>query len=86
MPNAAFRDFVPEIRLIASEAYQRASHFVERDPLLVGRDREFLNAMLSKRVRELIEAGEQDVIRLANGAISRARQLTQRDARLRQAA
>ena len=86
MPQEAFRELLPEIQLVASEAYQRASHFLERDPLLVGKNRNYLNKVACQRIRELINVGEKDVIRLANGAITTVRQLTEQNGRFRAAA
>ena len=86
MPQEAFREILPEFQLVAFEAYQRASHFIERDPLLIGENRDYLKKVLCHRICELIRVGEKDVIRLANGAISKVRQLTDRNERLRAAA
>ena len=86
MPQRAFGDLVPELRLVAVEAFQRACHFVERDPVLAGQDREFLKRLMSDRIRQSVNTGEHDMLRLANGAISRVRQLSQEEGKLRAAA
>ena len=76
MPHAAFSELAPDSRAVGYDAYSRAFQFVERDPLLVGWDREFLSGVLSQRIRELVQRGERDVIRVANAAITRVRELT----------
>jgi hypothetical protein len=86
MPQRAFGDLVPELRLVAVEAFQRACHFVERDPILTGQDREFLKRLMSDKIRQGVNTGEHDMLRLADGAISRARQLAQEKGKLRAAA
>ena len=86
MSHRAFGDLVPELRLVAVEAFQRACHFVERDPLLTGQDREFLKRLMSDRIRQGVNSGEHDLIRLANAAITRVRQLSEVNGSFRAAA
>lgn len=86
MEPAVFREFAPEIRLVASEAYRRACYFVEGDPQLVGGDRQFLKAVMADRICDLIKGGEHGTIRLANAAISTVRKFIQEPQMLRTAA
>jgi hypothetical protein len=86
MPQGAFGDLVPELRLVAVEAFNRACGFVERDPVLTGQDREFLKGLMSERIRRDVNSGEHDIIRLANAAIGRVRQLAQVNGKFRAAA
>jgi len=79
MPRGAFSELVPELELVATEAYQRARHFVERDPLLIGQDQEILSSVLCRRIRELTLSGESNVIRLANAAIRAGRQMAEQE-------
>ena len=65
-----------EASAIASEAFSRSWHFIERDPVLAGHDRETLQAELALRIQEIISSGasELDPLRIANWAISRVRE------------
>jgi hypothetical protein len=65
----------PEVSVIASEAFSRSWHFIERDPVLAGHDRETLQADLALRIQQIMsDASERDPLRIANRAIGRVRE------------
>jgi hypothetical protein len=66
----------PEPSPVASEAFSRSWHFIERDPVLVGHDRETLQAELALQIQDIMsESGsERDPLRIANLAIGRVRE------------
>jgi hypothetical protein len=67
----------PEVVAVASEAFSRSWHFIERDPVLAGHDRETLQAELARRILEILNASheaERDLLRIANRAISKVRE------------
>ena len=61
---------------IASEAFSRSWHFIERDPVLAGHDRETLQAELAVQIQSVMmtDAPNRDPLRIANRAISRVRE------------
>ena len=61
---------------IASEAFSRSWHFIERDPVLAGHDRETLQAELAVQIQSVMmtDAVNRDPLRIANRAISRVRE------------
>jgi hypothetical protein len=61
---------------IASEAFARSWHFIERDPVLSGHDRETLQAELAVQIQYVImtDAANGDPLRIANRAIGRVRE------------
>ena len=61
---------------IVSEAFARSWHFIERDPVLAGHDRETLQARLALEIRRLMTADvlARDPLRIANRAIGRVRE------------
>ena len=65
----------PEASAVASEAFSRSWHFIERDPVLAGHDRETLQAELALQIQEIMSASgsESDPLRIANLAIGRVR-------------
>jgi hypothetical protein len=65
----------PEVSAVASEVFARSWHFIERDPLLAGHDRETLQAELARRIFEILNAAdeERDLSRIANRAIKKVR-------------
>jgi hypothetical protein len=65
------RGIDPDASSIASEAFSRSWHFIERDPVLAGHDRETLQAKLALQIQRLMvtHASERDPLRLANRAI-----------------
>ena len=70
------RGIDPDASAIASEAFARSWHFIERDPVLAGHDRDALQAQLALEIRRLMEANssERDPLRIANRAIGRVRE------------
>jgi hypothetical protein len=68
--------FSPEAEAIASEAFSRSWHFIERDPVLAGHDREALQAELALRIQQILatHASDRDPLRIANRAISVVRE------------
>jgi hypothetical protein len=70
------RGIDPDASAIASEAFARSWHFIERDPVLAGHDRETLQAHLALQIQRLIaaNASERDSLRIANRAIGRVRE------------
>jgi hypothetical protein len=69
------RGIDPDASAVASEAFARSWHFIERDPVLARHDRETLQAQLALEIRRLIaaDASERDPLRIANRAIGRVR-------------
>jgi hypothetical protein len=63
------RVFAAQASVVASEAFSRSWHFIERDPVLAGHDREALQAELALRIQQIMaaDASERDPIRIANG-------------------
>jgi hypothetical protein len=61
---------------IASEAFSRSWHFIERDPVLAGHDRETLQAQLALQIQHVMaaDASERDPLRIANRAIGKVRE------------
>ena len=69
------RGFAAGASVVASEAFSRSWHFIERDPVLAGHDREALQAELALRIQQIMaaDASERDPLRIANRAIGRLR-------------
>jgi hypothetical protein len=69
------RGLAHDASAIASEAFSRSWHFIERDPVLAGHDREALQAELALRIQQIMvaEVAERDPLRIANRAIGRLR-------------
>jgi len=65
----------PELSTIASEAFSRSWHFIERDPVLAGHDRETLQAELVLQIRQIMaaDASVRDPLLVANRAIGNVR-------------
>ena len=60
---------------VASQAFARSWHFIERDPVLAGHDRETLQAELALRIQQIVANGsERDPLRIANRAIGKVRE------------
>jgi hypothetical protein len=57
------RGLAPDASAIASEAFSRSWHFIERDPVLAGHDREALQAELALRIQQIMaaDAAERDL-------------------------
>jgi hypothetical protein len=67
-------DLAPEIRLLASEVYNRCWQFLENDPVLAGEDREGMQEQLAQLILLLMQEGERNMIAIANKAIATLRQ------------
>ena len=67
-------DIEPQIRLLASEVFNRSWHFLEQDPVLAGEDRESLQEQLGQLILLLLENGERNMLAIANKAIGALRQ------------
>ena len=63
---------------IASQAFSRSWHFIERDPVLAGHDRETLQAEFALRIRQALATCASDPVQIANLSISRVREEMQR--------
>ena len=76
MPRFICGKSTPEASTVASEAFSRSWHFIERDPVLAGHDRETLQVELVLRIQHLMSANEseRDPLRIANLAIGRVRE------------
>jgi hypothetical protein len=72
--------FGPDVEDIASQAFSRSWHFIERDPVLAGHDREALQAELALRIRQALATtpSTSDPVQIANRAISSVREEMQR--------
>jgi hypothetical protein len=69
------RGIASDASAIASEAFARSWHFIERDPVLAGHDRDTLKAQLALEIqRAIAEVPHLDVLRIANRAIGRVRE------------
>jgi hypothetical protein len=81
-------DLAPEIRILASEVYNRSWQFLEQDPVLAGKDRDSLQEQLAELILLLMKEGERNIVAIANKAIVALRQqyASQSDDRLEQAA
>jgi hypothetical protein len=68
------RGIAPDASAIASEAFARSWHFIERDPVLAGHDRDTLKAQLALEIqRAMADVPHLDLLRIANRAIGRVR-------------
>ena len=70
------RGIDPDASAIASEAFARSWHFIERDPVLAGHDREALQAELAVQIQHVMmtDAANGDPLRIANRAIGLVRE------------
>ena len=70
------RGIDPDASAIASEAFARSWHFIERDPVLAGHDRETLQAQLALQIQQILvsDASVRDPLQIANRAIFRVRE------------
>ena len=70
------RGIGPEASAIASEAFSRSWHFIERDPVLAGHDRETLQAQLALQIQKIMmtDASVRDPLLIANRAIGKVRE------------
>jgi hypothetical protein len=67
-------DLAPEVRKLASEAFNRCWHFIEQDPVLAGADRPGMQDQLAQLISQLMRDGERNLIVIANRAICTLRQ------------
>jgi hypothetical protein len=68
------RGIAPDASAIASEAFARSWHFIERDPVLAGHDRGTLQAQPALEIHQLMAAvSHLDALGIANLAIGRVR-------------
>jgi hypothetical protein len=69
------RGIASDASAIASEAFARSWHFIERDSVLAGHDRDTLQAQLALEIQRVIaHATHLDSLRIANRAIGRVRE------------
>jgi len=70
------RGIDPDASAIASEAFARSWHFIERDPVLAGHDRETLQAQLALQIQQILvsDASVREPLQIANRAIFRVRE------------
>ena len=64
----------PEVRLLASEIFNRSWQFLEGDPVLAGMDREAMQEQLGELILTMVTSGEQNLVIVANRAIGALRQ------------
>ena len=67
-------DLAPEVRLLASEVYNRSWQFLELDPVLAGKDRDSLQEQLVELILVHMNGGERNIVAIANRAIASLRQ------------
>jgi len=74
-------DLAPEVRVLASEVFNRSWRFIEQDPVLAGEDRQGMQDQLAQLILLLMQSGERNLLVIANRAIGTLRQqyATQRD-------
>ena len=66
--------FEPEVVALATAVFDRSWSFIERDPLLVGEDRQATQDELARLILQLVRRGEKDLVAIANCAILTLRQ------------
>jgi len=66
-------DLASEVRVLASEAFNRSWHFIESDPALAGEDRDKLQNQLAELILLFMRSGERNLIVIANRAIATLR-------------
>ena len=62
-------NMVADVEELVHAAFEKSWQFVSTDPMLADGDIEELRTRLSHRLSRLVQTGERDVWRLANGAI-----------------
>jgi hypothetical protein len=70
-PNDSFE---PEVVALATAVFDRSWSFIERDPVLVGEDRQSTEEELARLILRLVRRGEKDMVTIANCAILTLRQ------------
>jgi hypothetical protein len=69
------RGIAPDASTVALQAFARSWHFIERDPVLAGYDRDILKAQLSLEIqRAMAEGPHVNLVQIANRAIGRVRE------------
>jgi hypothetical protein len=66
-------DLAPELRILASEVFNRSWQFIEQDPVLAGEDRLGMQDQLAQLILQLMRGGERNLVVLANRAIGTLR-------------
>ena len=66
--------FEPEVLALATAVFDRSWGFIERDPVLVGEDRQSTKEELARLILLLVRRGEKDLVAIANCAILTLRQ------------
>ncbi len=67
-------DLAPELRILASEVFNRSWQFLESDPVLAGQDRQQLQEQLAQVILEVMSSGERNLWAIANRAIGTLRE------------
>ncbi len=67
-------ELAPELHTLASEVFSRSWQFIERDPVLTGEDRQEMQDKLTELILVLMRNGEQNMLVVANQAITALRQ------------
>lgn len=67
-------DLASDVRMLASEVFNRSWQFIEQDPVLAGEDRQVLQEQLAQLVLLLMRSGERNLVVIANQAIGTLRQ------------
>ena len=67
-------ELTPEVRVLASEVFNRSWRSLEQDPVLAGKDRESMQEQLAQLILLLMEEGERNLLVVANNAIGALRQ------------
>jgi hypothetical protein len=67
-------DLTPEVRLFASEVFNRSWQFIEHDPVFAGEDRHSLQEQLTDLILALTRNGDRNLLAIANRAISMLRE------------
>jgi hypothetical protein len=66
--------FEPEVVALANAVFDRSWQFIERDPLLIGQDRQAIREELANLIMQLVRRGEKDLVAIANCAIRTLRE------------
>ena len=67
-------ELAPEVRILASEVFNRSWQFLESDPVLAGQDRQQLQEQLAQIILEVMSEGERNLWVIANRAIGTLRE------------
>jgi hypothetical protein len=67
-------DLAPDVRILASEVFNRSWQFLESDPVLAGQDRQQLQEQLAQVILEVMGSGERNLWVIANRAIGTLRE------------